>query len=240
MVLHVCEVLWPVYHCAAGMRTSLYLLNVREAETQMNCVLCVQLETLQHRYSPPPAFDLEKKESHDLVSSQLFGSEPCLRPDKAESAPLITLHQRLTELTLDVTELGMVLKHFAVLSAIWADTPILYVHLCCPTLACLSTSSTSSDKAHMFSGVMDVLSHVGMKIVFPKNVHGAVRRCNWCMHIGASFNWSIFIPKSGCISGMSLVGRTSAAGLLHPADLLWFVHSLLYLPTCPVQGLVDS
>ena len=77
------------YHCAADMRASLYVLNVREAETQMNCALHVQWETLEHRYSPPPAFDLEKKESHDLVSSQLFVSKPCLRPDKAESAPLI-------------------------------------------------------------------------------------------------------------------------------------------------------
>lgn len=53
----------------------------------MNCELHFQWETLQHIYGPSPAFDLEKKESHDLVSSQLFGSKPCLRPDKAESAP---------------------------------------------------------------------------------------------------------------------------------------------------------
>lgn len=67
----------------------------------------------------------------------------------------------------------------------------------------------------------------------PKNVHRAVRICDWCMHIGASFNGPIFIPKSGCFSGMSLVGRASTAGLLRTADLLWFVHS--YCTSLPVQ-----
>lgn len=64
----------------------------------------------------------------------------------------------------------MALKHFAVLSAVWADVPILCVYLCCPILACLSEppSSTSADKAHVFLGVMDVLSHISMKIVFPR------------------------------------------------------------------------
>ena len=64
----------------------------------------------------------------------------------------------------------MVLKHFAVLSAIWTDVPILCMYLCCPILACLSESpsSTSADKAHVVLGVMDVLSHIGMKIVFPR------------------------------------------------------------------------
>lgn len=67
----------------------------------------------------------------------------------------------------------------------------------------------------------------------PKNVHRAIRRCSWCMHIGASFIWPIFIPKLGCFSGVSLVGRAWTAGQLHPADLLWFVHS--YCTSLPIQ-----
>lgn len=37
--------LWSVvtcYHYAAGLRASLYVLNAREAETQINCALHVQ------------------------------------------------------------------------------------------------------------------------------------------------------------------------------------------------------
>lgn len=64
----------------------------------------------------------------------------------------------------------MALKHFAALSAIWADVPILYTYLCCPTLACLSEapSCPSAEKAHQFSGLVDIFSHVSMKIVSPK------------------------------------------------------------------------
>jgi len=61
-------------------------------------------------------------------------------------------------------------KHFAILSAVWADVPVLLMYLCCPTLAYLSESpsSTSADKEDVFSGVVDVLSHIGMKIVSPR------------------------------------------------------------------------
>lgn len=57
----------------------------------------------------------------------------------------------ITEIPLDVTELGRALKQFAVLSDIWADALILYLYLCCPTLACLSKSprSTSAGEAHV-------------------------------------------------------------------------------------------
>lgn len=49
------------YHYTAGLRASLYVLNVREAETQINCALHVPWKNLQHRYCSPPAFNLEKK-----------------------------------------------------------------------------------------------------------------------------------------------------------------------------------
>lgn len=108
---------------------------------------------------------------------------------------------------------------------------ICVVPLC--SLLSESPSSTSADKAHMVWGVMDISSKVDIKII-----HKALRKCYWCKHIGARFNWPIFVPKSGCFSGMSLVGRASAEGLMHLAEFPCFVQ-LLYLPIYPFQSLVD-
>lgn len=76
----------------------------------------------------------------------------------------------------------------------------------------------------------------------PKNVHRAVRRQDWCMHVGTSFNWPIFTPEFGCLvkwtSWEGLDCRTFAPGrsclcsivppyLSRPGSY-WFIASFPY------------